>query len=145
MRAALAGSVLAVATAAGCFSSAVEEDCRTDRDCGDLVCTRVGDCAASSNVYQLRVEWTVRGLEADAAGACSSVGELEIAVEDPTTDDQHVVRPVPCNAGVFFYDKLPVGFTEVTVSAFSTTGAFLDSRRASALGAAGVVRIALLP
>ena len=147
MRAGIAaiGLATAVLGSAGCFTSAGDETCRTDRDCGDLVCTRVGECASNGAVYALRVEWTVRGQTTDAAGACDGVGDLELAISDPTTGGQHAVRPVPCIAGSFFFDKLPVGYTEVTVTAYSAGGSFLDSSRGSAVGASGVVRLALLP
>ena len=135
----------AALSSAACFSSVADESCRTDRDCGDLVCTRVGECASSSSVYALRVEWTVHGLATDAVGACDGVGDLELAISDPTTGGQHAVRPVPCAAGSFFFDKLPVGYTEVTVTAYGTGGSYLDSSRASAIGSQGVVRLSLLP
>jgi hypothetical protein len=122
-----------------------DENCRTDRDCGDLVCTRVGECASSAGIYALRVEWTVHGLTTDQAGACSDVGDLELGVSDPTTGMQFAVRPVPCSAGLYFFDKLPVGYTEVSMSVYSTGGGFLDSSRASAVGGNGVVTLSLLP
>ena len=122
-----------------------DESCRTDRDCGDLVCTRVGECASANGVYALRVEWTVHGLTTDQSGACSDVGDLELAISDPTTGGQHAVRPVPCIAGSFFFDQLPVGYTEVSMSVYSTSGGFLDSTRASAVGSNGVVTLSLLP
>ena len=146
MRIGLAAVALGAALgSAGCFTSASDETCRTDRDCGDLVCTRVGECASAGAVYALRVEWTVNGATTDVAGACDPVGDLELAVSDPTTGGQHAVRPVPCIAGSFFFDKLPVGYTEVSVTAYSSGGSYLDSRRATSIGAAGVVRIDLRP
>lgn len=145
MRAALAAAVLASASAAGCFTAASDADCLSDRDCGDLICTRTGDCASAGAIYALRVEWTVHGQTVDQAGACSDVGELELAVADPSTGDQHTVRPVPCAVGRFSYDKLPLGFTDVTLTAYAPGGAFLDSRRATAVGSGGVVQLGLLP
>jgi hypothetical protein len=123
-----------------------DESCRTDRDCGgDFVCTRVGECASESSVYALRVEWTVHGLTTDQAGACTDVGDLELAITDPTTGGQHAVRPVPCIAGSFYFDRLPVGYTEVSMSVYAMGGGFLDSTRASAVGSNGVVTLSLLP
>jgi hypothetical protein len=136
---------LFVPAGAGCFSSAVDESCRTDRDCGDLTCTRVGECASSGSVYALRIEWTVNGIATDQAGACGNVDDLELAISDPTSGGQHAVRPVPCAAGSFFFDKLPLGYTEVSITAYSSGGSFLDTRRGSAVGASGVVRIDLRP
>jgi hypothetical protein len=130
---------------AACFTSAVDESCRTDRDCADLVCTRVGECASASSVYALRIEWTVNGVATDQAGACGSIGDLELGLADPTSGGQHAVRPVPCSAGVLFFDKLPIGYTDVTITAYSAGGSYLDSRRGSAVGSNGVVRIDLRP
>jgi hypothetical protein len=52
---------------------------------------------------------------------------------------------VPCIAGSFFFDRLPVGYTEVSMSVYGTSGGFLDSSRASAVGSNGVVTLSLLP
>lgn len=130
---------------AACFTSAGNGDCLSDRDCGELVCTRVGDCASAGAVYALRIEWTVHGLTTDDAAACADVGELELAIEDPTTGDIHAVRPVPCEVGRFTFDKLPLSFTEVTLTAYDPAGELLERRRGSAVGAGGVVQLALLP
>lgn len=138
------GLVLAALLPA-CSSSTDTSDCLSDRDCSGLVCTRVGQCASESDVYALRIEWTVHGLTTDDVTACADVGELELAIEDPTSGDVHAVRPVPCATGLFTFDKLPLSFTEVTLLAYSPGGAFLDRARASAVGAAGVVQISLLP
>jgi hypothetical protein len=93
----------------------------------------------------LRIEWTVNGIATDQAGACGNVDDLELAISDPTSGGQHAVRPVPCAAGSFFFDKLPLGYTEVSITAYSSGGSFLDTRRGSAVGASGVVRIDLRP
>ncbi|KAB2889543.1 MAG: hypothetical protein F9K40_19755 [Kofleriaceae bacterium] len=146
MRAGLAAIIVGSAlSSAACFTSVADESCRTDRDCGDLVCTRVGECASTSSVYALRIEWTVNGVTTDQAGTCDGVGELELAISDPTGGGQHAVRPVPCAAGSFFFDKLPVGYTEVAITAYSTTGGFLDSTRGTAVGSSGVLRLDLRP
>lgn len=128
-----------------CFSSTGNSDCLSDRDCSGQVCTRVGECASESGIYSLRIEWTVHGRTTDDVAACADVGELELAIEDATRGDVHAVRPVPCATGRFTFDKLPLSFTEVTLTAYDPGGAFLDSARASAVGAAGVVQISLLP
>lgn len=96
-------------------------------------------------MYGLRVEWTIRGLTTDQPGACRDISELELAVVDPSTGDRHRVAPVPCEPGSFFYDRLPMSFTEVTLTAYGAFGEWLDDGTASAIGADGVVRIALLP
>lgn len=146
MRAGLTAIVVGSALfVAACFTSAADESCRIDRDCGDLVCTRVGECASGASVYALRIEWTVNGVTTDQAGTCDGVGELELGISDPTSGGQHAVRPVPCAPGSFFFDKLPVGYTDVTITAYGPSGAFLDSARGSATGASGVLRLDLRP
>jgi len=140
MRALVLASLL---PAAACFSDAGGDTCRTDRDCSGLVCTRVGDCASTDGIYALRIEWTVNGQTTDQAGVCASVGELAVSVSDPTSGDSHTVRPVLCTLGSFFYDKLPLSFTDVEVTAYSPGGDTLDVRQASAVGAGGLVRVDL--
>lgn len=134
---------MAMVVLAGCFTDAGSDTCRSDRDCGDLVCTRVGACASSDGIYALRIEWTVNGQTTDQAGVCASVGELAVTVSDPSTGDDHTVRPVLCTLGSFFYDKLPLSFTDVEVTAYSPGGDTLDIGRASAVGAGGLVRVDL--
>jgi hypothetical protein len=128
---------------AACFSGAGDDTCRIDRDCGDLLCTRTGDCAAADGIYALRIEWTVNGQTTDQAGACTVIDELEVSVIDPSTDDAHTVRPVPCLSGSFFFDKLPLSFTEVAVTAYASSGAIRDTAVASSVGSGGVVRVDL--
>lgn len=140
---ALALAAATIAGAAGCFAPAEGSSCRADSDCPDTTCTRVGECA--SETYALRIQWTIRGQAANVAGACDGVGELEVGVSDPATGGDHAVRPVPCGAGSFFYDKLPLGYTEVALSAYSPRGGFLTSTHASAVGSDGVVTIDLDP
>lgn len=141
MRAALLGLL----PLAACGVSADPGVCRTDRDCGDDVCTRVGQCESSDDIYALRVEWTVRGLTTDQPAACADISELELSIESPSNGDRHRVAPVPCAPGSFFYDRLPLSFTEVTLTAYGTFGEFLDAGTGSAIDSGGVVRIALLP
>lgn len=140
MRAAAALTLL-LCLGAGCFTSASPEECRVDAECGGLVCTRVGECAAETRT--MRIEWTVRGLTTDQTGACTGIGELEVMVSDPTIGADHVLRPVPCGVGSFYFDKLPLGYTVATVSAYATDGALLDSERGTVDGD-GVVRFELL-
>jgi hypothetical protein len=147
MRAAIVAGLAALLPLAACWSeTGVPGECRIDRDCNDdTVCSRVGSCESSSDLYALRIEWTVHGLTTDQAGACNGISELEIGVTDPSTTRRHRVSPVPCAAGSFFYDKLPIGYTEVEVWAYDDFGGTLDVARASAVGQGGVVRVSLLP
>src|SRR5262245_42683979 len=114
-------ALLAVVPA--CFTPIDDPACRTDSDCSGAVCTRVGECASQS--YALRVRWTVGGQDPSATGACAGISELEVAVTDPSQGEAHAVRPVPCMTGSFFYDKLPLGYTDVMVTAFDLRGSFL--------------------
>lgn len=144
MRALVFAAVLATGPSlAACFTPADAGACRDDSDCAGAVCTRVGECAAEP--YALRVTWTIAGQAASVAGACAAIGELELAIADPSLDLQHALRPVPCGAGSFFFDKLPLGYTDVTVTAFGLGGRFLTSARATAVGAGGAVTVDLRP
>lgn len=134
-------ALVPVALAAACFTPIDGGSCRNDGECAGAVCTRVGECA--SQTYALRVTWTVRGQAANLTGACSGIGELEIAVADPSIGEAHAVRPVPCSAGSFFYDKLPLGYTDVAVTGFSSRGNFLGTTRGTAIGGDGVVSLDL--
>jgi hypothetical protein len=134
-------AVIASLSLAACFTSASTDECRIDSDCNGLTCTRVGVCAAST--YSLRVEWTVRGLTTDQAAACVGVTELELSVFDPTTAESHPVRPVPCGVGLFTFDKLPLGYTDITLSAYDAAHHWIDSDRGSA-DVDGIVQLALL-
>jgi hypothetical protein len=140
VRAVLLSSVLLGA----CFTSAGTDphECHVDGECSGLTCTRVGICAASTR--SIRIEWTVHGLMPDQPAACAGVTELELAVADPTTSDDYAVRPVPCAVGSFLFDKLPLGYTEVTLAAYGS-----DSRRPvdverGTVDADGVVQLALI-
>ncbi len=145
MRAAVL-AVMCLALAACWAETGGDAECRIDRDCADgTVCTRVGTCEAPEDVYGLRIEWTVRGLTTDDPAACTGIAQLEVGVADPRSGLTHRVAPVPCAPGSFFYDKLPLGYTEVTVIAYSAGGSTLDVALASAVGQGGVVRVALLP
>lgn len=142
------GLALAIAAAgiagAGCFAPLDDGgSCRTDGDCPDTTCTRVGACA--SETYALRIQWTVRGAAPNVAGACDGIGELEVSISDRATGRAHAVRPVPCGSGSFFYDKLPLGYTEVSLTAYSARGGFLTSTHGSAVGAGGTVTLDLDP
>ena len=89
------------------------------------------------------MSWTLRGEAANVAGACTGISELEIQIADPSLDKAYEVRPVPCTAGSFFYDKLPLGYTDVMVTAFDTRGNFLTATRGTAVGANGIVSVDL--
>lgn len=134
-------AILGTLGLAGCFTSASTEECRVDSDCSGLICTRVGACATSA--HSLRVEWTVRGLTADRAEACAGIAELELTASDPITSEAHAVRPVPCEIGSFTFDKLPLGYTDITISAFDAARNLIDIDRSSA-DSDGTVRITLL-
>lgn len=140
MRALVLAACLATGAAA-CFTPIEGSECRSDGDCAGATCTRIGECAESP--YALRVSWTLHGEAANVAGACTGVSELEIQIADPSLDKAYAVRPVPCTTGSFFYDKLPLGYTDVVVTAFDSRGNFLTATRGTAVGANGLVSLDL--
>ncbi len=133
--------VLAAFLGSGCFTPVGDDSCRVDSDCGDAVCTRIGEC--TSQAYALRIHWTIRGQAANVAGACDGISELEVLVGDPSVAAEHGIRPVPCSSGSFFFDKLPLGYTQVGVSAFGNSGGYLTSARGTSIGAGGAVTLDL--
>lgn len=137
VKALLAASLL---TLAGCFEALDGGACTRDSDCPGAVCTRVGECATQA--YALRVTWTIDGVAASDT-ACAGVSELELSVIDPSTGTSHTIRPVPCAAGSFFFDKLPLGYTDVQLWSFGLSGERLTFASGTAVGSGGVVAIDL--
>ncbi len=137
MRALLAASLL---TLAGCFEALDSGACARDNDCPGAVCTRVGECATQA--YALRVTWTIDGAPADET-TCVGVSELELSVIDPSTGTSHTLRPVPCAPGSFFFDKLPLAYTDVQLWSFGLSGERLTFASGTAVGSGGSVALDL--
>ena len=134
---ALAGSL------GGCFEPIDSGACHTDRDCSGAVCSNVGECAPST--YRLRIEWTLRGAQANQPGACSGVSELAIVVSDPSTGLEFGIQPVPCEIGSFLLDKMPPSYTTVAVSAYDVRGDLMTSSGGVTDPSDGTVTVDLRP
>jgi hypothetical protein len=107
MRAALLAALLAACGASG------SEQCMTDLECGgDLVCARNGECLRAGEVRLVRVSWTVRGQPASTT-TCAGAGDFYVLFFATTPGDSFGFAPVPCAAGVFTIDKLPLRFVSV--------------------------------
>jgi hypothetical protein len=108
MRAALLG--ISIAMLAGCPIQG--DDCEVDSACpGGEVCARDHSCTSPSNVRQVKVLWTINGAPADPI-ACGD-RDLFIEFEGRDRNDTLGFRPVPCFAGQFTVDKLPLRFVSV--------------------------------
>ena len=116
---------MALAGLAACFEPVDGGACRRDSDCPGAVCSNVGECASAT--YRLRVGWTVRGATANTPGACDGVAELELIVSDPSMGQQWSVRPVRCSIGSLLFDKLPLAYGTVAVTAYGERGETLTS------------------
>jgi len=88
--------------------------CTTDDQCSSgQVCARTSRCYATSQIHAVHVTWTVDGLPASAT-TCGTAADLEIYFRgDQSRDDSIGFLPVPCVAGKFSIDKLPISYTQV--------------------------------
>jgi len=103
---------------------------------GSDVCARNGYCYAASAIRAVQVTWTINGAPADAT-TCSRTPNLEIdfhAETGDTAEDSLAFAPVPCVAGKFSIDKLPVSFVNVRLESRAVSGAgTIDASGALAL------------
>ncbi len=107
--------------------------CRDDDDCGGLVCARDGACYEAADVRVIHASWTVDGRPATIA-TCTSP-DLAIAFAGDF-GGYLGFAPVPCSAGLFTVDKLPVFFTQVELGIDgegASTSATFDDTGAAAL------------
>ncbi len=95
----------------GCPANQTPE-CTQDRDCGTELCTRNGECHPASEVYAVKVTWTIRGAPA-SDNTCTETPDFYLQFDAAAIDDVFGYAPVPCNAGQFSIDKLPARFTQV--------------------------------
>lgn len=90
-------------------------DCMVDSDCGgNAVCARTGECLAASEVWPVRVTWTIRGAPASDA-ACAPTPSFYVQFAGTGLNDTFGYAPVPCKAGLFTVDKLPRRFVSVEI------------------------------
>jgi len=106
MRLALLG---VVSLLAGCPVQGNE--CTVDLECDDgLVCARDHACAATSEVREVKAQWTING--GPASDGCSD-RDLYIEFRAQDRNDSLGFSPVPCFTGQFIVDKLPLRFIAV--------------------------------
>ena len=98
------------------------ESCTVDGDCGDDVCARTNVCAPKSQVWSVHVTWTVNGVPPTAA-SCASLDPLEIGFYSQT--ESIAFAPVPCIAGLYSIDKLPIEMDEVTLGPQDASAPFV--------------------
>lgn len=100
---------------AGCpaTTSTGTGECDVDTQCGGEVCARDHLCRAASDVREVTVRWTIAGAPA-SADTCAG---KDLYVEFHGLDLQQTLAftPVPCPAGSFHVDKLPLDFVDAEV------------------------------
>jgi hypothetical protein len=89
--------------------------CHSDDACGTgYVCARNGECASASAVRIVHTLWTVKDqLASDAT--CTAARSLDITFESQS-GEMFGFAPVPCDAGKYTIDKMPMRFTRVTLA-----------------------------
>ena len=95
---------------AGCPTGTSTGPCSQDSECAPDLCTRDEQCTPASLTRSVRITWTVRGATANAT-SCASTPQLYVQVDGPLAQDQVGFAPVPCDQGLFNFDKLPKRFT----------------------------------
>ena len=88
--------------------------CERDSECGGDVCARNGECLPDSSVRSVRITWTIRGQMANAT-TCAPSPSLYLLFSGFEPGDTFGYEPVPCDAGLFFIDKLPSRFGAVEI------------------------------
>ena len=89
--------------------------CQSDAACGgSYVCARNGECTAASNVRIVHATWTMRDQVATDA-TCTNARNLDITFST-SGGDEFGFSPVPCSAGKYTIDKLPLRYSIVTLS-----------------------------
>lgn len=115
-----AATLVAVAASAGCFETS--NTCQRDFDCnGGSVCANTRECAAASDVHRVAVRWSVRGNPA-GVDTCAGIANLELDIFDDVSGATSGYAPVPCQLGMFTFDKLPLAFNRVTLTAYAVSG-----------------------
>ncbi|HEU0029288.1 MAG TPA: hypothetical protein VFQ53_01560 [Kofleriaceae bacterium] len=106
-------ALLALATVTGACTVQGNQ-CLLDKECStDEVCTRDHSCVLASSVRSVKATWTING--ADPTDANCPPGEMYISFTSNSPEDSLGFRPLPCVAGQFSVDKLPVWFDRVEV------------------------------
>ena len=84
-------------------------ECTQDTQCAPDLCTRDGQCTPASATRSVKITWTFGGHPANAA-SCASMPNLFVEVDGDTLAEQIAFAPVPCDQGVFNFDKLPKSY-----------------------------------
>lgn len=104
--------VAAIGLAAGCtFPGGLGGPCEIDADCSEGVCARDSICTPASDLREVKVTWTVRGMAASSV-TCAGTPDLGIVFTGSPTQ-QLGYSPVPCAVGQFTIVKLPRSYTQV--------------------------------
>ena len=119
---------------AGCPSSDAPAMCNVDSDCGGggLVCARNNECLAPSEVWPVKVSWTIRGSAASGT-TCAQTPSFYLQFDSLDVRDTFGYEPVPCEQGQFLVDKLPKRFVQVEIG---ENNRFLDAQPINASGSA---------
>jgi hypothetical protein len=128
---------LLVILLAGCPHTGTGE-CQVDSQCGDgLVCARGDDlCVSATEVRLVKAKWTVNGAVADMTTCAGE--ELFIRFEGIDSTDTLGFSPVPCFAGQYTIDKLPLRFVSVEL------GIENGPRDLAAIGSDGIAQLDLM-
>jgi hypothetical protein len=111
-RAVRSALVLAIALLAGCPQQ--DSGCETDAGCDDSeVCARDHVCVAPSGVHAVTAEWTINNEPASETTCMGLDLHIEFFGATQQNEDSLGFEPVPCPAGRFFVDKLPVRYDRV--------------------------------
>jgi hypothetical protein len=111
--------------------------CTVDTDCpADQVCARDAACTAPSEVHWVHVRWTVDGATADAT-TCAAAPDLLVDIGNFTDGEGFGVAPVPCVAGLYSVDKIPLSWSTVSVAPYVGEGGWQDGVSATVDPATG--------
>ncbi len=124
-------------TGTGGSGGSTSYGCHVDSECGGgLVCARTGACASASSVHVIHVSWTVNARPASTE-TCVNAPDLELTFSEPYGElGTFGFAPVPCVEGKFTIDKMPLGYTTIslerqydyqggTIGTFDSTGSAL--------------------
>ena len=104
-------AALAVVSALAACPRSGGMECNVDAECDGEVCARDQFCHPVSEVREVRVTWTIRGMPATIA-SCGNT-DLFINFLGGAQREALAYAPVPCATGQFSVDKLPRAYGSV--------------------------------